>query len=262
MSAAAWGPAPGTPAAAAPAASAGTRTGDLHAAGGSGRQPSMGAVVLVTTRGGGGQVLAVHLPQGSPSLVAQLLPLDLPQLTSAGDEVGGSGGGGGETSKSAGGGKSGGGGSAGGGDSARALDIVSMSWDPSGKRLAAVLDSAAGAKAGAGVGAGPRGSHSGLPGAKGGGHVEETGPHRPGRVVLYSVRISPVVSASLLGYVSPRDEADEGVGGGSQSARASHLTHADSRPRVKARLNFFFSILFFFSLSNTSPPPVTEYLYS
>jgi aladin len=161
----------------------------------------MGAVLLVTTKGSGGQVLAVHLPQGAPSLVAQLLPLDLPQLTSTaggGEKASGGGGGG---SKSSGGTSSGGGSGGVGAVAARAVDIVGMSWDPSGRRLAVVLDSA-------GVGTAAEGAA--------GGNSEDDVPHSPGRVVLYAVRMSPVVSASLLGYVS----ADDGRGGDGGSAAA------------------------------------------
>jgi aladin len=80
-----------------------------------------------------------------------------------------------------------------------------MSWDPSGHRLAVILDSA------------PAGSAEGVPAgaqsAAASGSGEKTGPHRPGRVVLYAMRMSPVVSASLLGYISA--EVGEGVSGGS-----------------------------------------------
>ena len=117
-----------------------------------------GATLLVTTRGGRGQVSAVHLPRRGPALAAQLLPVELPQLSGEdGAEVN--------------------------------LDVVGMSWDPSGRRLAIVLDGS----------------------SNSGGDVGQTsdkgGAHRGGRVALYAVRTRPVVTASLLGYV----EAD-GVG--------------------------------------------------
>ena len=77
------------------------------------------------------------------------------------------------------------------------LDVVGMSWDPSGRRLAIVLDGS----------------------SNGGGDVGQTsdkgGAHRGGRVALYAVRTRPVVTASLLGYV----EAD-GVGSDAGGANA------------------------------------------
>ena len=138
-----------------------------------------GAVVLVTTRGGAGQVLAVHLPDGAPSLAARLLPVELPRLangTPGEDAVAGEG-------------------ALVGSDAA---DIAGMSWDPSGKRLAVVFGSAS-------VSARP------------------SGERERGRVALYSVRTSPVVSASLVGYVSaPEEDAAAGAPGG--PARAATLS--------------------------------------
>ena len=130
-----------------------------------------GAVVLVTTRGGEGQVLAVHLPDGAPSLAARILPVELPRLARDGAD----------------------GGSDGERD-ANAADIAGMSWDPSGKRLAVVFDSAG-----------------------------ANGARERGRVALYSVRTSPVVSASLVGYVSA-PEKDAAAGGAGGHARAATLS--------------------------------------
>ena len=135
-----------------------------------------GATLLVTTRGGRGQVSAVHLPRRGPALAAQLLPVELPQLSGEdGAEVN--------------------------------LDVVGMSWDPSGRRLAIVLDGS----------------------SNGGGDVGQTsdkgGAHRGGRVALYAVRTRPVVTASLLGYV----EAD-GVGSVAGGAGGPARTVAMSGP--------------------------------
>jgi aladin len=167
VSAAAWGPA---------LATARDRTQDLQAPG----RPSAGAVVLVTTQGSGGQVLAVHLPQGAPCLVAQLLPVDLPhltgQLTGPGADTGpGAGGGSGAR-----GGEGRVGGAVGavtresadGKDSistasTTALDIVDMSWDTSGRRLAVVLGAASARAANA--------AGDTIPG-----EGETQGPHLPG----------------------------------------------------------------------------------
>ena len=143
--AAAWGP----------AASGGARDG-------SGAR-DVSPVLLVTTAGSSGQVMAVHL-RGAPSLVAQLLPLDLPRLSSEEADAPAAGGEG-KVAKNP-----------------NPVDIVGMSWDPSGKRLAVVLNSAPAS-------------------AGGGGDADSDDAHAPGRVVLYSIRTHPVVSASLLGYV-------------------------------------------------------------
>ena len=116
----------------------------------------------------------MHLPRRGPALAAQLLPVELPQLSGEdGAEVN--------------------------------LDVVGMSWDPSGRRLAVVLD----------------GSSNG-DGGDGGTNV---GAHRGGRVALYAVRTRPVVTASLLGYV----EAD-GVGSVAGGAGGPARTVAMSGP--------------------------------
>ena len=95
MSAAAWGPEP--------------PPDDPDVVLNGGVDDAEGATLLVTTRGGRGQVSAVHLPRRGPALAAQLLPVELPQLSGEdGAEVN--------------------------------LDVVGMSWDPSGRRLAIVLD--------------------------------------------------------------------------------------------------------------------------
>ena len=162
MSAAAWGPEP-------------PPDDPLNVLDG-GEDDKEGATLLVTTRGGRGQVSAVHLPRRGPALAAQLLPVELPQLSGEdGAEVN--------------------------------LDVVGMSWDPSGRRLAIVLDGS----------------------SNGGGDVGQTsdkgGAHRGGRVALYAVRTRPVVTASLLGYV----EAD-GVGSDAGGAGGPARTVAMSGP--------------------------------
>ena len=139
-----------------------------------------GATLLATTRGGRGQVSA-HLPRRGPAVAAQLLLVELPQLSGEdGAEVN--------------------------------LDVVGMSWDPSGRRLAIVLDGS----------------------SNGGGDVGQTsdkgGAHRGGRVALYAVRTRPVVTASLLGYV----EAD-GVGSDRRGAGGPARTVAMSGPGRRRR---------------------------
>jgi aladin len=123
-----------------------------------------GATLLVTTRRGRGQVSAVHLPRRGPALAAQLLPVELPQFTGEdGAEV--------------------------------SLDIVGMSWDPSGSRLAVVLDGCDKNK-----------------------DAPAGGAHRGGRVALYAMRTRPVVTASLIGYVEA-DAQGSDVGGAGGPAR-------------------------------------------
>ena len=106
----------------------------------------------------------MHLPRRGPALAAQLLPVELPQFTGEdGAEV--------------------------------SLDIVGMSWDPSGSRLAVVLDGCDKNK-----------------------DAPAGGAHRGGRVALYAMRTRPVVTASLIGYVEA-DAQGSDVGGAGGPAR-------------------------------------------
>ena len=81
--------------------------------------PPRGAVALVAVEGGGARLSAVHFSRGAPSLVAQVLPVDLPRaVRTTGDAAAG-----GDDGKDA------------ETDSA-SPDVVHASWDPSGRRLA------------------------------------------------------------------------------------------------------------------------------
>jgi len=133
-----------------------------------------GATLLVTTLGSNGQVSALHLPRRGPALAAQLLPVELPQLTGEdGAEVN--------------------------------LDVVGMSWDPSGRRLAVVLGRN-GSSSKTGVERTPENGQKTVGGVG--------GAHRGGRVALYAVRTRPVVTTSLLGYVEADGAGSEAGGAG------------------------------------------------
>jgi len=96
------------------------RSGD-----GDGDGDAGGAVLLLAVSGGGGSLTAAHFPpSGAPSLLAQLLPVDLPRLTETTRDDGGA-----PARDDAGGG---------GG-----VDVADMTWDPSSSRLAVVLDASA-----------------------------------------------------------------------------------------------------------------------
>ena len=140
--------------------------------------PPRGAVALVAVEGGGARLSAAHFSRGAPSLVAQVLPVDLPRAVLPERPFSGGTLGGESVSRGA------------GGDSSRgespeapsrdaakptaSPDVAHMSWDPSGRRLAVAFADA------------PAGTHMFPAGAVG----------------LFSTRLAPVIRASLVGYVT------------------------------------------------------------
>ena len=146
--------------------------------GSAGEPTPRGATALVAVEGGGARLSAAHFSRGAPSLVAQVLPVDLPRAVLPERPFSGGTLGGESVSRGA------------GGDSSRgespeapsrdaakptaSPDVAHMSWDPSGRRLAVAFADA------------PAGTHVFPAGAVG----------------LFSTRLAPVIRASLVGYVT------------------------------------------------------------
>jgi aladin len=156
VTAAAWGPAP-------PGA------GSL----GEGSVPGAGdgATLLVATRGCSSRLGAVHFSFPARDLRATVLPVDLPRAVTRGA---------GEPS----------GVSSPHETTASSPDIVDMSWDPSGRRLAVAFE----ADRALGIGREASGGDSDAS------RVVSKEEH--GKVGVFTTRVSPVVRASLVGYVS------------------------------------------------------------
>ena len=141
-----------------------------------------GATALVAAEGGGARLSAAHFSRGAPSLVAQVLPVDLPRAVFPERP-----GAGGDPSR----GESPEAPSRDAAKPAASPDVAHMSWDPSGRRLAvAFADAPAGTRV-----------------------------FPAGAVGLFSTRLAPVIRASLVGYVTAGDspsfanrESDEGGG--------------------------------------------------
>lgn len=152
-----------------------------------------GATALVAAEGGGARLSAAHFSRGAPSLVAQVLPVDLPRAVFPSERPERPG----VTLPSR-------------GENAseappRELlakptaspDVAHMSWDPSGRRLAVAFADA------------PAGTRDIFP---------------AGAVGLFSTRLAPVIRASLVGYVTAgasfanHESRDEGGGNGGNAA--------------------------------------------
>lgn len=147
-----------------------------------------GATALVAAEGGGARLSAAHFSRGAPSLIAQVLPVDLPRAVFP-ERPGPDG----DPSR---------------GESPEAPprdaakptaspDVAHMSWDPSGRRLAVAFADA------------PAGTHVFPAGAVG----------------LFSTRLAPVIRASLVGYVTAgasfaNHESDESGGNAARLAAA------------------------------------------
>jgi len=154
-----------------------------------------GATALVAAEGGGARLSAAHFSRGAPSLVAQVLPVDLPRAVFPSERPERPGG----TLPSRGENAS----EAPPRDAHRdkptaSPDVAHMSWDPSGRRLAVAFADA------------PAGTRDIFP---------------AGAVGLFSTRLAPVIRASLVGYVTAgasfanhESSSDEGGGNGGNAA--------------------------------------------
>lgn len=154
-----------------------------------------GATALVAAEGGGARLSAAHFSRGAPSLVAQVLPVDLPRAvfpSERPERPGGTLPSRGENASEA---------PPHGASAAKPTaspDVAHMSWDPSGRRLAVAFADAP---------------------------ATSTRIFPAGAVGLFSTRLAPVIRASLVGYVTAgasfanhESSSDEGGGNGELAA--------------------------------------------
>lgn len=107
--------------------------------------------LLVASCGGGCRLSAAHFSSGAPHLDARILPVDLPRAVIESSV---------ETTRDD--------------ASTTSPDIVDMSWEPSGRRLAVMFETDG---------------------------KENTSNSETGKVGLFATRLVPVIRASLIGYI-------------------------------------------------------------